>query len=102
MLKFDLVTRIVAAYPRLFRRDVKAIVAVILNTMAETLARGDCVELRDFCTLPIKRRDGREGCNPRTGETVSIAAKVVIQCRSGRETVRRLNPELPTRSSRKA
>ena len=49
-----------------------------LAAMKEGLASGDTVELRDFGVLHVRSRATRTGRNPKTGETVSIAAKRVV------------------------
>lgn len=93
MLKFALVVRLAAAYPRLHRSAVEAIVATTLETMVEAHARGDRMEIRGFCTLSIKRMRARVGRNPRTSEGVAVAEKAAIHCAIGREMHRRLNPD---------
>lgn len=48
-----------------------------LETVTETLARGDNVQLVGFGSFKTSERKARSGRNPRTGETVSIPAKKV-------------------------
>ena len=43
------------------------------------LKRGDQVSLVGFGTFSVKNRAGREGRNPRTGETIQIHVKLVEQ-----------------------
>ena len=83
MIKSELVSRIAAQNPHLYQRDVETIVVAILDTIADALARGDRVELRGFGAFSVKQRDARTGRNPRTGETVEVAATTVPAFRPG-------------------
>lgn len=47
----------------------------VINVVTETLKKGDHVAIAGFGTFQPKHREARDGRNPRTGETVKIAAK---------------------------
>lgn len=51
-------------------RAVEAIIAAI----ADTLRQGEQVTLTGFGTFSVSNRSARNGRNPRTGETITIAA----------------------------
>ena len=105
MIKSELVTKIAEQNPHLYQRDVENIVNAILDTIADALARGDRVELRGFGAFAVKRRDARTGRNPRTGETVSVAEKVIPVFKTGKEMRVRLNeakPDLEAKAARSA
>ncbi|HYY84338.1 MAG TPA: integration host factor subunit beta [Beijerinckiaceae bacterium] len=91
MIKSELVLKIAEQNPHLYQRDVENIVNAILGTITDALARGDRVELRGFGAFSIKRRDARNGRNPRTGETVSVSEKVIPVFKTGKEMRIRLN-----------
>jgi integration host factor subunit beta len=91
MIKSELVLKIAEQNPHLYQRDVENIVNAILDTIADALARGDRVELRGFGAFSVKKRDARTGRNPRTGETVSVAEKVIPVFKTGKEMRQRLN-----------
>jgi integration host factor subunit beta len=91
MIRSEFVTRIAEQNPHLFARDVEALVRVILDRIAETLANGDRVELRDFGTFTTKELLGRRARNPRTGEAVTVAAKQNIHFKPGKAMKARLN-----------
>lgn len=93
MTKSELIARIAAANPHLYQRDVERIVSTILEEVTEALARGDRVELRGFGAFSVKRREPRIGRNPRTGEAVPVAAKMVPYFKTGKEMRDRLNGE---------
>lgn len=91
MTKSELIQRLAERNPHLFQRDVERIVATILDEITAALARGDRVELRGFGAFSVKHRSARTGRNPRTGESVSVAEKVVPYFKTGKELRERLN-----------
>ncbi len=91
MIKSELVQRIAAANPHLFHRDVERIVNVIFDEIVGALSRGERVELRGFGAFTVKHRAAREGRNPRTGASVSVAEKYVPFFKTGKELRDRLN-----------
>lgn len=91
MIKSDLVRTLAEQNPHLYQRDVENIVNAILTTIADALARGDRVELRDFGSFVVKKRAVRMGRNPRTGEAVGVPEKVTPHFRAGKEMRQRLN-----------
>ncbi|MFC7395945.1 integration host factor subunit beta [Chelatococcus sp. GCM10030263] len=100
MIKSELVLRIAEQNPHLYQRDVENIVNAILDEITRALARGDRVELRGFGAFSVKRRDARTGRNPRTGETVSVAEKMIPVFKTGKEMRQRLNGNTPASRSR--
>ena len=59
------------------KSDSKKMLDAFLETVTETLAHGDSVQLIGFGTFKSTERKARSGRNPRTGETVTIPAKRV-------------------------
>ncbi|MDJ1158883.1 integration host factor subunit beta [Chelatococcus sp. SYSU_G07232] len=93
MIKSELVLRIAEQNPHLYQRDVENIVNAILDEIAKALSRGDRVELRGFGAFSVKKREARTGRNPRTGEAVEVAEKVIPVFKTGKEMRLRLNNE---------
>ena len=91
MIKSELVQLIASRNPHLYQRDVEHIVNAILDKISEAMAEGDRVELRGFGAFSVKRRDARNGRNPRTGESVSVCEKVIPVFKTGKEMRKRLN-----------
>jgi integration host factor subunit beta len=77
MLKSDLVDRIAAQNPYLYKRDVENAVDVILDEIAGALYRGDRVKLSRFGTFSVRTRPARAGRDPRTGGYVAVDQKLV-------------------------
>ncbi|MCH7930092.1 MAG: integration host factor subunit beta [Proteobacteria bacterium] len=91
MTRSQLILRLAEQNPHLFHRDVERIVATVFEEISEALARGDRVELRGFGAFSVKRRSARIGRNPRTGETVHVAAKSLPYFKTGKQLRERLN-----------
>ena len=91
MIKSELVQRISLQNPHLYQRDVENIVNAILGEITAAMARGDRVELRGFGAFSVKKREARNGRNPRTGERVAVNEKSVPFFKTGKEMRERLN-----------
>lgn len=73
MNKAELVAEI-AKNTGLTKVDSDRVVEAFLNAIATTLKKGDDVRLVGFGTFSVSERKATEGRNPRTGETIKIAA----------------------------
>ena len=63
----------VAEKSGLSKKDAAAVINAALETITNTI-KEDTVSLSGFGTFGCKRREAREGKNPRTGELVTISA----------------------------
>ena len=63
-----------------------------LGAVKTTLKKGGTVSIVGFGTFAVGKRAARAGRNPRTGETVAVAAKHVPHFKAGKELRDRLNP----------
>ena len=59
-------------------------VDAVFEAIAETLARGEDVRILGFGTFGTKSRPARPGRNPRTGESMEIAASTAPTFKAGR------------------
>lgn len=91
MTKSELIARLAELNPHLYQRDVERIVTTIFDEIAAALARGDRVELRGFGAFSVKKRDARQGRNPRTGEAVDVTEKAIPFFKTGKQLRERLN-----------
>lgn len=85
MTKRELIETVADARPHLPRRDVETLVNAVFKALSEALTRGERIEIRGFGSFIVKRRNAREGLNPKTGEVVSVAAKRVPFFKAGKE-----------------
>lgn len=93
MIRSELIQKIAEENPHLFQRDVDRIVNTVLDEIIEALSRGDRVELRGFGAFSVKKRDARQGRNPRTGDSVEVEEKHVPFFKTGKLLRDRLNGE---------
>jgi len=76
MTKADIVDTVAGA-TGLTRSEVSAVFDGVLKVIASELADGGSIELRRFGTFKPVKRAARQALNPRTGEPVRVAARVV-------------------------
>lgn len=55
---------------------------VIVETIAETLEVGDKAKIGDYIVVEKKEVPARTGRNPKTGEVLNIAEKVVVKVKA--------------------
>lgn len=65
---------VVATKTGLTKKAAEAAVNAMNEAITEALKAGDKVQLIGFGTYEVKERAARDGRNPKTGETIKIAA----------------------------
>ena len=90
MNKVDLVSA-VAKQAELSKKDAGLAVEAVFDAISEALEKGDKVQLIGFGTFDVSERDAREGRNPRTGETMKIAASKAPRFKAGKALKDRVN-----------
>jgi DNA-binding protein HU-beta len=73
----------VASETGLSKKDAGAAVDAVLGTIESTLKNGGEVAFTGFGKFHVAQRGAREGRNPRTGETMQIAATKVPRFSAG-------------------
>ncbi len=84
MTKKDIVDKIVQK-TGLKYLDVKKVVQMTFDTMAEALSSGEKIELRNFGVFKVKLRKAKKGRNPKTGEEVPVPERKVVVFKPGLE-----------------
>jgi len=84
MTKAELVEE-VSRVSDLTRRHSEVIVDAVFASIVDALQRGDKIELRGFGSFRLRRRESRNGRNPKTGEGVVVPAKSVPHFKPGKE-----------------
>ena len=85
LTKRDLVVRI-SEETGLIQTQVFDVVQKTLDHIAESLAKGDKVELRNFGVFEVKIRKARVGRNPNKPEVdVPIPARSMVKFKAGKE-----------------
>lgn len=73
MNKTELVAAI-AEKAQMTRKDADAALKAFTDVVSDELKKGEKIQLVGFGTFEVSERPAREGRNPRTGETMTIAA----------------------------
>ena len=80
-------TELVAAMAEkagLSKKDAEAALKAFTETVAEELKKGEKIALVGFGTFEVSERAAREGRNPQTGETMTIAASKAPKFKAGK------------------
>ena len=67
----------VASKAGLTKKDAERVVNATLETITESLVKGDKVNISGFGIFTSKVRDAHPGKNPATGEAITVPAKRV-------------------------
>lgn len=82
MKKTELVAA-VAEKSELSKKDAEAAVNAVVAAISEALAKGESVQLVGFGTFEVRERSEKQCRNPRTGETMTVAATKVPAFKAG-------------------
>ena len=83
MNKSELIAKM-AEKGELSKKDAEKALNAFVDAVKEAIAGGENVQLIGFGTFENRERAAREGRNPRTGETVKIAAAKVPAFKPGK------------------
>ncbi|MDH2364035.1 HU family DNA-binding protein (plasmid) [Priestia megaterium] len=75
----------VATKSELTKQDSKKAVDALLETISNTLAKEEKIQLVGFGTFEIRERSERTGRNPQTGEEMTIPASKAPAFKPGKE-----------------
>ena len=75
----------VATKSELTKQDSKKAVEALFETISNTLAQEEKIQLVGFGTFEIRERAERTGRNPQTGEEMTIPASKVPAFKPGKE-----------------
>ncbi|MDT8364634.1 MAG: integration host factor subunit beta [Nitrosomonas sp.] len=85
MTKSQLVSRLAERFPQLLAKDAELIVKIMLDAMANSLSRGERIEIRGFGSFDLNFRPARVGRNPKSGEKVQVPEKYVPHFKAGKK-----------------
>lgn len=74
----------VAEKAEISKKDAEKAVKAFTDAVAEELAKGGKVQLVGFGNFEVSERPAREGRNPRTGETMTIATSKTPKFKPGK------------------
>ena len=85
MVKSEFVRVLSDKLPELQTKDVELAVNCILEHINTVLGNGDRFEIRGFGSFDLRHQSARLSRNPKTGESVNLAAKVRLHFKPGKE-----------------
>jgi DNA-binding protein HU-beta len=83
MTKADLITA-VAEKADMKKKDADAAITAFIDTITETLKKGEKVQLVGFGSFEVRTRAAREGVNPQTQKKIKIPASKVPAFKAGK------------------
>ncbi|MBS7681828.1 HU family DNA-binding protein [Vibrio cholerae] len=84
MIKAELIKN-VAQNAEISQKEATVVVQTVVESITNTLAAGEKVQLIGFGTFEVRERAARTGRNPQTGEEMQIAASKVPAFKAGKE-----------------
>ncbi len=90
MNKSELVAAL-AAKAEISKKDAEKAVVAFVDSISESLIKGDKVQLIGFGTFEVKNRPARTARNPRTGEEIKIAASKAPAFKAGKALKDKIN-----------
>ena len=94
MTKSELIEKLAARQTQLSLKDVELVVKSIIEHMAQSLAKGERIEIRGFGSFSLHFREPRVGRNPKTGQSVQLEGKYVPHFKPGKELRDQVNDSL--------
>ena len=82
MTKQELIQKI-AAKSGLTKKDAESVLNTVLDEISQALKSGEKVQLIGFGTFETRKRSGKVGRNPQTGESIEIPETTVPAFRAG-------------------
>ena len=88
--KQDLVEK-VATKAGITKKEAKAVVDAVFDSITEALTEGKKVRFVGFATFEVVKRKARTGVNPKTKEKIKIPAKKTVKVKMAKTIVDSLN-----------
>ena len=91
MVRSELLKKLCNLHVNILHKDMKKILKIIFFEIAESLRKGDNIEIRGFGVFKIITRKARIGRNPKNSESVQIPEKKAIKWKMSKIFFDRLN-----------
>ena len=82
MTKNDLIKKI-ATKTGFTQKDIAVVVDATIDSIVETVANGEAVNIVGFGKFDVSKRAARKGVNPATGESIDIPATSTPKFKAG-------------------
>jgi DNA-binding protein HU-beta len=84
MTKAELIEK-VAQKTKVSKADAGRVLSGFLDSVSQSLSKGDTVTLVGFGTFSVGKRAARKGRNPQTGASINIPATRVPRFKAGKD-----------------
>jgi DNA-binding protein HU-beta len=75
------------------KKDTETVIEAFITEVSGALAKGEKVDLRGFGNFVAREKKARQGRNPKTGETIEIAARKAVAFKPSKELATKVNSE---------
>ena len=89
--KSELVDEALAKENGLTKAQAQKAVELFFDEMAETLAKGERVEIRGLCSISVREYGAYTGRNPKTGASAHVPPKKLPFFKCGKELKKRVD-----------
>ena len=72
-------------------KNAASVVNVVFDSMSDSLAKGDRVEIRGFGSFKVKSYNSYQGRNPKTGDIIQVKEKKLPYFKVGKEMKERVD-----------
>lgn len=94
MTKSTLIEKVASRVEGLTVKQTEIIIETVFDSMKESLARGEKIEIRGFGNFRLRERGPRKARNPKTGASVEVPKKVALHFKMGKALRESLNIEV--------
>ncbi|MEM9293919.1 MAG: HU family DNA-binding protein [Acidobacteriota bacterium] len=89
--KADIVDAVVDSVEGITKKQAGEAFDAVFDVITDVLADGERVSVPGFGTFSVSHREERKGRNPRTGESITIAASNSARFKAGKDLKEALN-----------
>jgi nucleoid DNA-binding protein len=75
------------------KKDTETVIEALKTEVSGARAKGEKVDLRGFGNFVAREKKARQGRNPKTGETIEIAARKAVAFKPSKELATKVNGE---------
>ena len=89
--KSDLLKKLHKIYPHLLKKDLLKFFDIFIEEIKTALKNNERVEIRGIMVFFTKTQKSRSSRNPKTGETVFVEEKKMVNFKMGKDLYRLIN-----------
>lgn len=91
MTRDELIRSLVDKQRHISYTNMSLAIKHLIQTMADNLAAGQRIEIRDFGSFSVRRHAARTARNPKTGAKVLMSARSTVHFKPGNSLKERVN-----------